>query len=49
MMLQDTWGTHTTKGSWGVQSWGQRLNTEAAYSSLPDVLESQSIVFLGFG
>lgn len=48
-MLQNTWGTDITKGSWGMQSWGQRLNTEAAYPSLPDFMKSQSIVFLGFG
>ncbi len=41
-MLQDTWGTDASKGSWGSQSRGQSLNNEAAYSSLPGILKSRA-------
>ena len=41
-MLQDTWGTDASKGSWGAQSRGQSLNNEAAYLNLPDILKSRA-------
>ena len=48
VMLQDTWGTDITKGSWGVQSWGQRLNTEAAYPIFPGLPEEPLKCLPGF-